>query len=277
MRATAKALRSFSIGCRGISQTIRMGSAGSTERPCTSMTTPCKAVTRIGIPSFTTMGGPRSRTSCWRAVCFGSTAIESTGCVWMRWLPCSTLITADPRAVGSRTSTAGAKISRLSRSFADSIRRYSHASPRRRRRPRNRRLGRWCRGRSIGEGLASGTSGTWGGCTTHSITSARTRFIAATITVKSCSVCTMHSSRISFCRCPMTRSYTVSVQSSDACREMTGNVSPICGPITALCSGILARSSCSWEMSSRRKTSGATTIHSTGIWSTELVTRGSTP
>ena len=265
MRVTAKAWRSFLIGCRGTSPTIRMGSAGSMERPFTSMTIPCKAVTRTGIPSFTITGGPRSQTSCWPAACSGLIAIASMGCAWMPWLPCSTLITADPRAAGSRTSTADAKISRPSAFFAGSIRRYSHAFPRRRRRQRNRRLGRWFRGRSTGEGWASGTSGTWGGCTTPSTTSAKTRSTAATITAKSCSVCTTHSSRISSCRFPMTRSCTASVRSSAACREMSGSASPICAPITASCSGIPARSSCSWGMNLLRKTNGGTTIRSIGI------------
>ena len=230
-----------------------------------SMTIPCKAVTWTGIPSFTITVEPKSQTSCWPAACSGWIATASTGCAWMPSLPCSISTTVGPRAAGSRTSTADAKISRRSACFAGSIRRCSHASPRRPRPQRNRRLGRWFRDRSTGAGWASGTNGTWGGCTTRLTTSAKTRSTAATITAKSCLACITHSSRISSCRCHTTRWCTASAQFSAACREMSGSALPICAPITASCSGIPARSSCSWGMNLLRKTNGATTILSIGI------------
>ena len=108
--------------------------------------------------------------------------------------------------------------------------------------PRSRPRGRWCRGRSTGAGLGSATSGTWGGCTTPSTTSRRTRSIAAIITATSCSGCTTRSRRISCCRCRTTRSCTASARSSAACRATTGSASPICAPTTASCSAIPARS-----------------------------------
>ena len=107
---------------------------------------------------------------------------------------------------------------------------------------RNRPPGRWCRARSTGAGSASATSGTWGGCTTRSTTSRRTRSTAAIITATSCSACTTRSRKTSSCRCRMTRSCTANARSSAACRATAGSASPICAPITASCSAIRARS-----------------------------------
>ena len=127
--------------------------------------------------------------------------------------------------------------------------------------------GPWCRGRSIGAGSASATNGTWDGCTTRSNTSARIRSTASIITARSCSVCTTRSSRTSSCRSRMTRSCTASARFSAACPATSGSASPICAPITASCSAIPARSSCSWATSSPRKTNGAMTTRSTGTCS----------
>ena len=116
------------------------------------------------------------------------------------------------------------------------------ASATRPRSPRNPPRGRWCRGRSTGAAWASATSGTWGGCTTPSTTSRRSRSIAVIITAISCSACTTRSRKTSCCRCRTTKSCTANARSSAACRATNGSASPICAPITASCSGIPARS-----------------------------------
>ena len=72
-----------------------------------------------------------------------------------------------PRANGFRTSMAGGKISKRSRSCAASTPRCSdniRKPPRPRRNPPH---GRRCRARSNMAGSASATSGTWAGCTTR--------------------------------------------------------------------------------------------------------------
>ena len=150
-------------------------------------------------------------------------------------------------------------------SCVGSIQRCTHGFLRRPRRPKSPRPGRWCRGRSTGADSASATNGTWGGCTTRSTTSAKTRSTAAITTGRSCSACTTLSSRTSSCRSPTTRSCTASAQFSAACRATSGSASPTCAPITASCSGIPARSSCSWGMNSLRSANGVTTILSIGI------------
>ena len=56
------------------------------------------------------------------------------------------------------------------------------SEPARRRWPRNRPPGRWCRARPMSAGSASASNGTWAGCTTRSATWRTTRSTANTIT-----------------------------------------------------------------------------------------------
>ena len=140
------------------------------------------------------------------------------------------------------TATAAARTSTPSSSCGRSTPRCSRAIRTPPPSPRNRPPGRWCRGRWTGAGSASATNGTWGGCTTPSITSPRSRSTAAITTATSCSACTTPSSRTSSCRCRTTRSCTANARSSAACRATNGSASPTCAPTTASCSAIPARS-----------------------------------
>ena len=71
------------------------------------------------------------------------------------------------RANGFPTNTAAAKISRRSTSCDDSTRKSIANIPTSRRLPKNRRPGRWFRGRPMSADWASVSNGTWAGCTTH--------------------------------------------------------------------------------------------------------------
>src|SRR5260221_40740 len=231
-----------------------------------SMKIPSKAAISIGTRSSTITGAPRSQTSCWPMGCSGSTGTASTACAWMPSLPCSISITAGLKAGGFPTNMAAAKTSTPSTFCAASIPRCSYDFPTRRRQRRSRPPGPWCRGRSSGAVSDSATSGTWDGCTTRSNTSARIRSTASIITARSFSVCITPPSKPSSCRCPTTKSCTVSVRFSAACLAINGSALPICAPITGSCSVILARSSCSWAASSVRKASGGMSIRSIGIF-----------
>ena len=71
---------------------------------------------------------------------------------------------------------------RPSPSCAGSTRRSTATTPTCRPSPRNRRPGRWCRGRPTSAAWASASSGTWAGCTTRCTTCAATRSTASTTT-----------------------------------------------------------------------------------------------
>ena len=109
-------------------------------------------------------------------------------------------------------------VSFLRRLNEDVVPRASRARrPSRRNPPR----GRWCRARPTWAGSASGSSGTWAGCTTRCSTCAASRSIAATTTASSPSGRCTRTRRTSCCRSPTTRSSTGRGRCSARCPATT--------------------------------------------------------
>jgi 1,4-alpha-glucan branching enzyme len=127
--------------------------------------------------------------------------------------------------------------------------------------------GRPCRGPCISAASASGSSGTWAGCTTASSTSRRSPSTAATTTTSSPSGCSTRSPRTSSSRCRTTRSSTGRARCSTRCRATAGRRPRTSAPSTRGCGPTPASSCCSWAPRSRSRPSGTTTCRSTGTCS----------
>ena len=89
---------------------------------------------------------------------------------------------AQARRVDPQRATAGARTSRRSTSCGGSTPRSTARTPTCRPPPKSRPPGRWSRVRPASAGSASGSSGTWAGCTTRWPTSRSTRSTGSTTT-----------------------------------------------------------------------------------------------
>ena len=159
---------SCSIGCPAISRDDPHDRAVSMAPRSMNTTIPCRAVTSIGVPSFTTMAGPKSRASSGQAPFW----LERYGVDGLRVEAAASMLYLDysrpvghwvPNKLGGRENIEA--IAFLRRTNTEVFKQ----SPARRPPLRSRRTGRWFRGRSTGARLRVQV-GTWGGCTTRSIT-----------------------------------------------------------------------------------------------------------
>ena len=224
---------------------------------------------RLGHARLQLRRATRSATSCSRTRCSGRASTTPTASASTPWPRCSTSTTRARKASGCRTCTAGARTSTPSRSSRSSTRCCTRASPASCRRRRSRPRGPASRGRPISAGSASGSSGTWAGCTTRSRTSRTTPSIASTTTTSCRSRSSTPSARTSSCRCRTTRSCTARARCCRRCRATAGSSSPISALCTASCGRTRGASCSSRAASSRRSASGPTTSRSTGTcWMT---------
>ena len=220
-----------------------------------------RASTPTGTATSSTTAATRCAASSSATPCSGSTSTTPTACASTRSPRCSTSTIRARKASGSPTSTAAARTSRRS-SFLRQLNEagLSATSPTCRRSPRNRRPGRWSRGRSTS--AVSGFGFKWDMGWMHD-TLEYMQHDPDPPQVPPQPAHLPHDLRLHRELHPAAVARRGRARQGLAawrrCPATTGRSSPTCGCCSATCTPSRARSCCSWAASSASGANGITT------------------